>query len=91
MKAKDTLRVGGQEYHVVAAVLMMLGLLESYLQFQDVVPTFGGEVAHRVVELLKVGAASVLPVAFPANILQPTKSVEKSQSMHLVYIASCVC
>ena len=55
VKAKDTLRVGGHEYHVVAAVLMMLGLLEAYLQFQDVVPNFGGEVAHRVVELLKVG------------------------------------
>lgn len=54
MKAKDSLRVGAHSYHVVAAVLMMLGLLEGYLQFQDVVPNFGGEVAHRVVELLKV-------------------------------------
>ncbi len=57
VKAKDTLRVGEHEYHVVAAVLMMLGLLEAYLQFQDVVPNFGGEVAHRVVELLKVRTA----------------------------------
>ena len=54
MKASSVLRVGSKDFHVVAAVLMMLGLLEGYLQFQDVVPNFAGEVAHRVVELLKV-------------------------------------
>jgi hypothetical protein len=59
VKASTTLRVAGKDFHVVAAVLMMLGLLEGYLQFQDVVPNFAGEVAHRVVELLKV--ASRLP------------------------------
>ena len=58
-KAAETLRVGGKDFHVVAAVLMMLGLVEAYLQFQDVVPAFAGEVAHRVVELLKV--RGVLP------------------------------
>lgn len=68
MKAKDTLRVGGHEYHVVAAVLMMLGLLEAYLQFQDVVPNFGGEVAHRVVELLKVRSCITSP--FPRTAIR---------------------
>ena len=53
-KAQAHLRVGGKDYHVVAAVLMMLGLIEGYLHFQEVVPVFTGEVAHRVVELLKV-------------------------------------
>ena len=53
-KAQAHLRVGGKDYHVVAAVLMMLGLIESYLHYQEVVPVFTGEVAHRIVELLKV-------------------------------------
>lgn len=53
-KSQAYLRVGGKNYHVVAAVLMMLGLIESYLHYQEVVPVFTGEVAHRIVELLKV-------------------------------------
>lgn len=60
-KAAETLRVGGKDFHVVAAVLMMLGLVEAYLQFQDVVPAFAGEVAHRVVELLKAGRTASPP------------------------------
>ena len=53
-KAQTHLKVGGKKYNVVAAVLMMLGLIESYLHYQEVVPVFTGEVAHRIVELLKV-------------------------------------
>ena len=44
---------------MVAAVLMMLGLIEGYLHFQEVVPVFTGEVAHRVVELLKVRCSRI--------------------------------
>ena len=60
-KAQAYLRVGGKDYHVVAAVLMMLGLIESYLHYQEAVPVFTGEVAHRIVELLKVRSSVSRP------------------------------
>ena len=62
-KAQAHLRVGGNTYRVVAAVLMMLGLIESYLHYQEVVPVFTGEVAHRIVELLKVCCSTCLSSA----------------------------
>ena len=62
-KAQAHLRVGGNTYHVVAAVLMMLGLIEGYLHYQEVVPVFNGEVAHRIVELLKVSCYTRLSSA----------------------------
>ena len=67
-KAQTHLKVGGKKYNVVAAVLMMLGLIESYLHYQEVVPVFAGEVAHRIVELLKV-CSSIPHVYRPFRIL----------------------
>ena len=69
-KAQAHLRVGGKDYHVVAAVLMMLGLIEGYLHFQEVVPVFTGEVAHRVVELLKVCCLACTGLALQCTVTQ---------------------
>ncbi|BDA47885.1 probable vacuolar protein sorting-associated protein 54 [Coccomyxa sp. Obi] len=89
VKAKDTLRVGEHEYHVVAAVLMMLGLLEAYLQFQDVVPNFGGEVAHRVVELLKVFNSRTCQLVLGAGALAAA-GLRSITAKHLALAAQCV-
>ena len=76
-KAQAHLRVGGKSYHVVAAVLMMLGLIESYLHYQEVVPVFTGEVAHRIVELLKV-CPSACQHANPVQAAQESLTAAQS-------------
>ena len=48
------LRVGGEEFSVVDSELLLLELLENYLQFVDAVPSLAAEALHRVVELVKV-------------------------------------
>jgi hypothetical protein len=49
------LAVRGARYVVVRAVLALLRLLQDYAAFQETVPALAAEVAHRVVELVKVG------------------------------------
>lgn len=52
------LAVDGSRYVVVRAELALLRLLQDYAFFQETVPTLSVEVAHRVVELVKVCAIS---------------------------------
>jgi len=51
--AADALEVGGRRFGAVGALLMLLRLLGEYLALGDAAPALAGELAHRVVELLK--------------------------------------
>lgn len=50
----DKLSVSRHAFKTVASQLLLLQLLAEYLQFLDIMPTLAVEVAHRVVELIKV-------------------------------------
>lgn len=50
----EKLSVGNHEYSAVESELLLLELVSQYLRFVDVVPPLAAEVAHRVVELVKV-------------------------------------
>ena len=50
----ESLVLHGQRFHLVGTALEVLGMLEEYYGFMVAVPGFGSEVAHRVVELIKV-------------------------------------
>jgi hypothetical protein len=53
---RDTLDLRGRQFHIVRTVLELLSLLEEYRKFAAIMPVFASEVAHRVVELVKVRA-----------------------------------
>lgn len=88
MKARAHLQVGGKNYHVVAAVLMMLGLIESYLHYQEVVPVFTGEVAHRIVELLKVWHILSYLLYKPCRCSADTRGISSSSPYWLAHLPS---
>ena len=41
-------------FKTVSSQLLLLGLIAEYLQFLDIIPSLAVEIAHRVVELVKV-------------------------------------
>lgn len=51
----ERLRVGAQDFQVVEGELALLSMLQACLQLQALAPDLGPEIAHRTVELLKVG------------------------------------
>jgi hypothetical protein len=53
--AAEKLRVGSQSFKTVQSQLLLVSLIKDYLGFLDTVPGLAMEVAHRVVELVKVG------------------------------------
>ena len=55
-----TFTVGKQQFHVVEALLVLVQLLGEYLAFQDLAPMYGGDIAHRAVELCKVRSQTCL-------------------------------
>lgn len=50
----DKLYVNSQGYHVAYTVLLLLRMQQTYLTFQDAVPSLAAEIARRATDLLKV-------------------------------------
>jgi len=50
----EKLRVGSHSFKTVQSQLLLLSLLADYLVFLDTIPGLAMEVAHRLVELVKV-------------------------------------
>ena len=47
------LRLAGQRFHVAHTALLLLRMLQSYMTFQETVPSLVAETARRAVDLLK--------------------------------------
>lgn len=52
---EEKLAMTQHAFKTVSSQLLLLGLIAEYLQFLDIIPTLAAEVAHRLVELVKVG------------------------------------
>ncbi|KAK9830219.1 hypothetical protein WJX72_010418 [[Myrmecia] bisecta] len=81
--------LGLQRFHVVNTALMLLKLLEEYLTFQDLVPAFGGEVARRVVELLKVFNSRTCQLVLGAGAMQ-VAGLKSITAKHLALSCQCL-
>lgn len=65
-----TLRVAAQHFHIVHTEQLLLGMLREYLAFRDAVPAFGGDVAQRVLELLKIFNSKACQLVLGAGAMQ---------------------
>ncbi len=61
--------MGGRRFAAVGALLMLARLLGEYAALGDAAPGLAGELAHRVVELLKVGRPCTLSYCFSFQAL----------------------
>ena len=52
--------MAGRSFRTVEAQLLLLQIAAEYLQLRDIVPSLAVEIAHRVVELVKVSHGLVL-------------------------------
>jgi len=68
-----TLEVNGKRFHLVNSALMLLKLLDEYLALYDIVPSFGAEIVHRMLELLKQFNAQTCQLVLGAGAMQTAK------------------
>jgi hypothetical protein len=87
--SSDVLLVDGAKYHVVQALLFLLGILGDSLAFRDAVPAFGAEVAQRVLELLKIFNSKSCQLVLGAGAMQ-VAGLKSITAKHLAVSCQCL-
>ena len=64
------LSIGGQQYHAVETVQVLLGLLQQYIALCDTAPAFTSDVSQRVVELLRTFNSRTCQLILGAGAMQ---------------------
>jgi vacuolar protein sorting-associated protein 54 len=84
-----TLEVNGKRFHLVNSALMVLKLLDEYLALYDIVPTFGAEIVHRMLELLKLFNSQTCQLVLGAGAMQ-TAGLKSISAKQLALSCQCV-
>jgi hypothetical protein len=84
-----TLEVNGKRFHLVNSALMLLKLLDEYLALYDIVPSFGAEIVHRMLELLKQFNAQTCQLVLGAGAMR-TAGLKSISAKQLALSCQCI-
>lgn len=89
-KRPEALAIGGRRFCLVPTALEMLEMLEGYCDFMATAPGFGNEVAHRVVELIKVGSAAPCGVLLRGDACHDRRPLDCAlASVSFLFVPPC--
>lgn len=83
------LSVCGKQFHLVNSALMLLKLLDEYMSLHDIIPQFGAEIVHRLLELLKQFNNSTCQLVLGAGAMK-TAGLRSISAKQLALSCQCV-